>query len=284
MSTNVDLDKNLNKTKGIRNLVRYFEVVFKFKDIISFNSKISSDSTKEKSLSSSKMLILFFEIILDYYYKDKKVPIDYSSIEPLKIKSSIIKKIYKVNDVGDDDDDELFMKLFDLSEYMFKTVKKVLERTNEGFTKWEMEVESFNLSFDSVIYPNIDLLFYIIFYSVFAKDLREQLHKELRLSDIEYKIIERCGGKIVRDNDRVCNTKYISNTVYVDLTESKFDFISDKTRSFLEKIYSPIRVGTQSVIKQDFSLKKSDGVKVLLNILQELRVFNNRRRSRQDSI
>ena len=283
MNTNLDLDKNFSKTESIRNLVKYFEIVFKFTDIINFNSKISSNSTKRKSLSSSKMLILFFEIILDYYYKDRKVPIDYSSIEPLKIKINIIKKIYKVNevnDVNDVSDNELFIKLFDLSEYMFKTVKKVLERTNEGFTKWEMGSESFNLSFDSVIYPNIDLLFYIVFYSVFPKDLREQLHKELRLSDIEYKIIERCGGKIVRDNDRVCNTKYISNTVYVDLTESKFDFISDKTRSFLEKIHGPI----QSVIKPDFSLKKSDGVKVLLNILQELRVFNNRRRSRQDSI
>lgn len=279
-----------SKDKGIKDLIKYFEIYYKITDVISFQSK-EDQIFKTKSLSSSKMVILFVNIVLDFYYNNKTVPIDYSSNLSNDTKIKLMGKIYETSFETDlTDFKKLKIELFDLCDFMFKTLKKVLERIYDGFTKWKEEDESFNASFNTTIYPNIDLLLYLIFYTVFPDDLKILLHKELRISDIEYSIIKRCNDSIIRHNARVCNPNY-NGLIELSVAPNKFDFIADKDKSFFESI-SPSKLSPTKFLqkkenkntKSDFSLEKSDGARTLFSILLQIRTFNNRRRSRTDSI
>jgi hypothetical protein len=221
------------------------------------------------------MLILFFEIVLEYYHKKAYVPIDYSSTEPEKLKLKLIENIYKISYP---DHSDLFKKLFDLVDFMFKTIYKILTKIEDGYQKWDI-----NISLSSSIFPNLDILFYITFYTVFPQDLRDILHKELRLNDIEYKIIKKCNNQIIRGNSKICNTS--DAAIPVENNEfnfSKFDFISDEQKSFLQKFY-PIK-STFPKNLPEYPLNTLVGVMTLFSIVLKLRNFNNKRRSRMDSI
>jgi len=272
METNNFLDEK-TKNKGIKTLINYFEVKYKIIDIIKINSRMSKELIQTKSVSSSKMLFLFFEIVLDYYYKKAYVPIDYSSTESDEFKLKIIENIYK-NGYPD-----ILKKLFDLADFIFKTIYKILTKIEEGYDKWERTI---NLSLSSTIFPNLDILFYITFYPVFSQELRDILHKELRLNDIEYKIIKKCNDQIIRYNSRVCNEDSDENN-HIEINDfGKFDFISDEQKTFIQKL---------SLIKfklpknsPEYPLNTQDGAMILFSIVSRLRNFDKRRRSRQDSI
>jgi hypothetical protein len=265
------------KAKSIKVLIKYFEIKYKITEIIKINSKISKELIQSKSISSSKMLILFFEIVLNYYHKNAYVPIDYSSTESEKVKIKMIENIY---DIGYSD---LFKKLFDLADFMFKTIYKILIKIEEGYEKWDRTV---NISLSPTIFPNLDILFYITFYPVFPQDLRDVLHKELRLNDIEYKIIKKCNDQIIRYNSKICNTS--DNVISpVEINDfSKFDFISDEQKTFLQSLNLKLSPTKSKLPKniQEYHLNTQDGVMTLFSIISKLRNFDNRRKSRQDSI
>lgn len=260
-----------DKSRGIKDLIKYFEVVYEIKDIIKVDSKISHELIKQKSVSSSKMLILFFEVVLDYYYKIGSVPIDYSSTQSDKLKVKMVENIYKVSY------SDLFKKLFDLSDFMFKTIKSILIKIEQGYEKWDI-----NISLSSSIFPNLDILFYITFYPVFPQELRDILHKELRLNETEYKIIKKCNDQIIRGNSNVCNTSDDARSPIESNDFSKFDFISDEQKSFLQKI-SPTK-STFPKNLSEFPLNTQTGVMTLFSIVTKLRNFDKRRTSRMDSI
>jgi len=262
-----------NKSKNIKDLINYFEVIYEITDIIKVDSRISSDLTKQKSISSSKMLILFFELVLDYYYKTGSIPIDYSSTLPDKLKVKLVNNIYKI-DYPDSLAIDLFKKLFDLVDFMFKTIKSILIKIEQGYEKW---IRTFDISLSSSIYPNIDILFYITFYPAFSDALRDILHKELRLNDIEYKIIKKCNNQIIRHNSNICND---SNDF------SKFDFISDEQKSFLQNLDLKLFPTKSKLSKNlpEYPLNTQNGVMILFSIIIKLRNFDKRRKSRQDSI
>lgn len=264
-----------NKERGIKDLIKYFEVVYEISDIIKIDSRISTSLIKHKSFSSSKMLNLFFEIVLDYYHKKTNVPIDYTSTESDKVKLKVIQNIF---DLGYPD---LFKKLFDLADFMFKTIKKILIKINEGYDKWKRIVD---ISLSSTIYPNLDILFYITFYPVFPEELRDVLHKELRLDKTEYQIIKRCNSQILRQNSNVCN--YNNENFKIEIGDfSKFDFISDEQKTFLQNLKnaSPIKSKFHDNLPE-YPLNTQIGVMTLFNIILKLRHFGKRRRSRLDSI
>lgn len=262
-----------DKSRGIKDLIKYFEVVYEITNIIKIDSKISYDLIKQKSLSSSKMLILFFEVVLDYYYKIGSVPIDYSSTQPDKLKVKMVENIYKLGY------SDLFKKLFDLADFMFKTIKSILIKIEQGYEKW---VRTVNVSLSSSIFPDLDILFYITFYPVFSQDLRDILHKELRLNETEYKIIKKCNHQIIRGNSKVCNISDDSSNPIESNDFSKFDFISDEQKTFLQKIFP-----TKSIFPKnlpEYPLNTQTGVMTLFSIVTKLRDFDRRRRSRMDSI
>lgn len=265
------------KSKGIKGLIKYFETRYEITQIIKIDSRISNELIQSKSISSSKMLILFFEIVLDYYYKNTYVPLDYSSTKPEKLKLKLIENIYKIGYP------DLFKKLFDLADFMFKTIYKILTKIEEGYEKWDRTV---NISLSPTIFPNLDILFYITFYPVFPQDLRDILHKELRLNDIEYKIIKKCNDQIIRYNSKICNTS--DNVISpVEINDfSKFDFISDEQKTFLQSLNLKLSPTKSKLPKniQEYHLNTQDGVMTLFSIISKLRNFDNRRKSRQDSI
>jgi len=278
------LEKNTNdvsykqtKSKGITTLIKYFETKYEITDIIKIDSRISHDLIKQKSFSGSKMLTLFFEKVLDYYHKNSYVPIDYSSMEPVTLKLKLIENIYKL--ILEDIEPDLFKKLFDLVDFMFKTIKSILIKIEQGYEKW---IRSINTSLSSSIFPNLDILFYITFYPVFPEELRDVLHTELRLNETEYKIIKKCNDQIIRGNSNVCNTGDNSRSSIEINDFSKFDFISDEQKSFLQKI-SPTK-STFNNNLPEFPLNTQTGVMMLFSIILKLRNFQQRRKSRMDSI
>lgn len=264
-------DNSETKSKGIKTLIKYFETRYEINDIIKIDSRISKELIKQHSVSSSKMLILFFEIVLDYYHKNAYVPIDYSSTEPEKLKLKLIENIYKIGYP------DLFKKLFDLSDFMFKTIYKILTKIEDGYQKWDI-----NISLSSSIFPNLDILFYITFYPVFPQELKDILHKELRLNEVEYKIIKKCNDQIIRGNSKVCNTSDDAIIPTESNDFSKFDFISDEQKTFLQKI-SPTK-STFPKNLPEYPLNTQIGVMTLFSIISKLRNFDKRRRSRMDSI
>jgi len=270
-----------DKSKNIKDLINYFEVIYEITDIIKVDSRISIDLTKQKSISSSKMLILFFELVLDYYYKTGSVPIDYSSTRPDKLKVKLINNIYKI-DYPDSLAIDLLKKLFDLVDFMFKTIKSILVKIEQGYEKW---IRTFDISLSSSIYPNIDILFYITFYPVFSDALRDILHKELRLNDIEYKIIKKCNNQIIRHNSNICNDNNDNNNNKIN-DFSKFDFISDEQKSFLQNLNLKLSPTKSKLSKNipEYPLNTQNGVMILFSIVIKLRNFDKRRKSRQDSI
>lgn len=272
METNNSLDEK-TKNKGIKTLINYFEVKYKINDIIEIDSRISKELIQRKSVSSSKMLILFFEIVLDYYHKKEHVPIDYSSTESEKFKLKIIENIYKIGYP------DIFKKLFDLADFIFKTIYKILNKTEEGYDKWERTI---NISLSSTIFSNLDILFYITFYPVFPQELRDILHKELKLNDMEYKIIKKCNDQIIRYNSRVCNENSDENTIKIN-DFSKFDFISDEQKTFIQNLNLKLHP-MKSKNLPEYYLNTQDGVVTLFSIMSKLRSFDKRRMSRQDSI
>jgi hypothetical protein len=272
-----DFSHQQTNSKSIKGLIKYFEIKYKITEIIKINSKISKELIQSKSISSSKMLILFFEIVLNYYHKNTYVPIDYSSTESEKVKIKMIENIYKIGYP------DLFKKLFDLADFMFKTIYKILIKIEEGYNKWDRTV---NISLSPTIFPNLDILFYITFYPVFPQDLRDILHKELRLNDIEYKIIKKCNDQIIKGNSKICNTSDDAIIPAESNDFSKFDFISDEQKTFLQSLNLKLSPTKSKLPKniQEYHLNTQDGVMTLFSIISKLRNFDNRRKSRQDSI
>lgn len=261
----------IEKNKSIKSLIKYFETLYRMIDIVSIDTKISKGLIQQESFSSSEELVLFFKVVLDYYNKSGYVPIDYSSTEPDKFKIKIIKSIYDVQNLNSSNIkyQELFKKLFDMVDFMFKTIKKILIKINDGYEKWDKNTE---ISFTSVIYPNLDILFYITFYPVFPQDLRSILHEELGLDDTEYKIIKRCNDQIIRYNSKVCNDNQ-ENSNQIEINDfSKFDFISDEQKTFLQNLkLSNIKL---RLSESEYLLDSSKGVIRLFNIIIKLRSFN----------
>lgn len=202
------------KSRHIRTMIKYFETYYKI--------------TAQKS----KMLILFMSIVLNYY-KNKCVLIDYSSNISSKYKFKIMKDITQK---------QFSEKLFDLVDFMFKTIKKILDEININ----EINIDEIN------IYINVYILFYITFYSVFPQDLKDILSRELNLTDIENNIIKKCIQKTYNDDS------------------DKFNFISDNQKNFLQNLSTK---STNTIVNVK-TLNNHKSIIILFNIILKLRKIN----------
>lgn len=197
----------------MQTLLKYFEIKYNFKELIYFIKSDGLSNTKIYSISHSKVLQFFFNIILDYYYSHD-IQIDYNDKNiDNKIKSDIIKKLYPIIE------DNKAVKLFNMMDFMFSIFKKILINTNDGFIQW-VETIPTKLRLSATLLPNLDLFFYIIFINVFNDDLKNILKRELHISNLEYDIINKCHNIIIRNNNRICNISENSNKTDLSLSSS----------------------------------------------------------------
>jgi hypothetical protein len=181
---------------SIKQLIKYFEVKYTFRDTFNLTTKISDTMEESKSISQSKMLGIFIETVL-YYYSKNDLNVSPSNSDN-STKLAVMQLFNKRLDMT------LAVKLYDLLDFMFKTFKEILSIVRGGFIEWTTESDNVPLQFETTLIPNIDLMFYIIFMHKFPQELRSQLKQELRISDLDFTIAEKCNDVIIKDSS-ICN-------------------------------------------------------------------------------
>lgn len=257
----------------MESLIKYFDIKHDFKNIIQIEEK-SGDTVTTSSISKSQMLNVFCTNVLEYYYKND-IPLDYSDISVSdEIKDNIIKKVYPIIYQAKS------MKMFDLMDFMFKTLKKILLKIHKGYTLWMEQPDVTYLSFNMLIMPNIDILFYIIFINVFPEELKDILRRELRISPLEYKILSRCAGILIKNNQKICNLRTSEKSLAsspISLSSNiMFDSIKDKSKPLI----SMEQLSPTKKPKSNLYLDTPDGILMILKLFNDLRGFNARRRSK----
>lgn len=251
---------NIN-LKNIENFIKVFENKYNYITLLLFTEKLKDDLIKQYSISHIPMLQLFIGIILEYY-KDHDILLDYSDNNTTDIiKYNILKKV-------GDYSFEKSIKLFDLVDFMFQVMKKILVKSKKGFDIW---AEGKPLNFEQAISYDIDIYFYIVFINIFPEELKDILRKELNISSLEDNIIKKCNGIILKNNV-VCNImeKNVEKALYTQpiVLLSKFDdVVSEKSFDF-------------SIKPKPYSLDRREGIAMLLKIISMLRGFSNRRQSK----
>lgn len=247
-------------------VLKYFEIKHNIRDTLEFDEKVGN-AVHSFSISKSKILQVFFTTVLEYYYVNT-IPLDYSDESVSDdTKIAVMKKMYPSVPKS--------KHMFDLVDFMFKTFKRVLLRSHTGFLKWLAEPDVRPVQFAGILMPNIDLFFYVIFIQVFPEDLREMLRKELRIQDVEYNILNRCRGILIRNNARICNLKTSQHTALSSPVYSRLDIDSIKEKSSIS--FSPTKAA-----KEDLSLEKPGGLMMMIKLFNDLRQFSKRRSSLMD--
>lgn len=248
------------KLVDIENFIKLFETKYNYTELFSFNEKLKNDVVKHYSVSHIPMLQVFVGIILEYY-KDHDILLDYSDKDITDdIKYTMLKKVGNFSY-------EKSIQLFDLIDFMFKTMKKILIKSKKGFDIW---AEGKPLNFKQTISYDIDVYFYIVFINVFPEELKDILRRELHISSLEDKIIRKCYGVIIKNNV-VCNImKEDDKALYTQpiLISPKIDDISGQ------------QLFDFSFKSKPYSLDTREGIAMLLKIMSMLRGFSERRRSK----
>ena len=232
-------------------LIKYFEVKHDIKELIK----------EDEEISKSKKLNVFFKIILEYYY-NHDIPLDYTDMSvTINMKDIIIKRVYPVVY------NEKSIKMFDLMDFMFKTFKKIIKKTHLGYLD-SLGKFGQSFTFTRYIISSIDLFFYIIFIHVLPEELRYILRNELKLSNIEYKILNKCSDILIRENSKICDLR--NPEVYQTLSpiNDTLQIDSIKSKSTLYQLISKS--------SNDLSVEKSMGFMMLLKIFTDLRDFKDR--------
>lgn len=261
----------------IYKLIKFFEKKTNLSNILNFIIK-SKDVEENVSISSSKMVIHFFYIILNYYLIHD-FELDYNDTnfnEETKIK--IIEKALNKDMISN----EISLKIFNLIDFMFNQIKNVLTQIKNGF--WilnECVDEDFinktkcgdinvtnTLNYEKTIFPELDMLFYITFMFMFPTELKTQLKNELIISDCEYNILEKCKSMIIKNQSKISVCSVTKNICSEKVSQSNTEPVS-----FLSKIFKKEE-------KDYVELNSVSGILMLLSIFVKLRPFNKRRKSK----
>ena len=262
--------------RGVEAFLKFFEVKYRYSDIITFEEKLPGDTIRHVSISSIPMLQLFFKIILEYYYVHD-IPLEYSdkSISD-DIKLNLIKKIesYQTSLVETRQIiyKEKAVKMFNLVDFMFKIMSNILKKLQKGFNIWSVGKPSI-IRFETTLSNDIDLFFYIVFMHVFPDELRSVLKKELHISSLEDNIIHKCNGIIMKEG-KICKmvkSDWEEHPKTPSIPSSPIDAVSEDESYF--EFLSP----KKEVL---IPINKADGFATTLAILSKLRGFSERRRSK----
>lgn len=223
--------------------LKYFETKYNLKQVICLEEK-TDKCTKFSSISKLEEVQLLFTVIVDYYCKNE-IQLDYSdknvdNLSKYKIMQNVSQIMYK----------DKAIKLYDLLDFMFKSFINVIINSEIGFVEW-IESAPVRLRFDIAMTHNIHLFFYIIFFQVFPEELKTQIKKKLKISDLDYNIIGRCNGIIISNDKRICNI----NNMKVDESHDLFKFLTRKDET------------KNNYIK----LSSKNGITTLLNIFNILK-------------
>lgn len=281
----------------MNNLIKYFETLYQLSDLIYIYSppvykeyseleKLStseekteiSNVEKKYSLADDEKVVTFFKVVLDYYYQQDNIPLNHTAANVKEeTKAALIKRLpgYFTSEKFKNEEIKHLIEpiitgkaaqLYDLVDFIFVTLKKVLLNTKKGYNE-ALKVMSKNsqLDFRKEIY-NISMYLYITFIHVFPKELREQLKKSLKISDLDQKILDKCHGIIIRHNqERVCNIKredspttpLKSPLLDAEQEGELFDFLMDLPGKSMED-------------KPDIPLKSKYSIGMLVNIFSIL--------------
>lgn len=286
----------------IYKLVKFFE---KRSDLVNVLKYIIKYKNVEEyvSISSSKMVIQFFYIILNYYAKhDFDVSYNNTNINN-DVKIKIIEKllILKNNDKA--------LKIYNLLDFMFNEIKDILIEIKNGF--WilndcvnddfknkkkcgDLQINN-TLNYENILFPELDILFYIIFMFMFPKELKIELKKDLRITDCEYNILEKCKDLIIKNHSVCAISKNICpNQMSSQMTSQMSSQMSSPMSSppIASPIPIPISINSQVIPtsflskifkkeeKEYIELNSVYGILMLISIFTKLRPFNNRRVSK----
>jgi len=266
----------------MNSLIKYFETLHQLSDLLyiyspavhkeyseleklntSEEKSTISQVEKKYSLADDDKVIIFFKTVLDYYYRQPDIPLTHTASDVSnEVKAALIKKIpeYSLNYI------HKASKMYDLVDFIFVTLKKVLLNTKKGYNE-ALKVMSKNshLDFRKEIY-NISMYLYITFIHVFPTELRESLRKALKISDLDQKILDKCHGIIIRHNqERVCNIKKEDSptsplkSTFLDAEQEGelFDFLMDLPGKAMDD-------------KPDIPLKSKYSIGMLINIFSVL--------------
>jgi hypothetical protein len=259
-------------------LLKYFETLYKLSDVLygyselehkQYNQLEKIDTSEHKtiilnvekrySIADDEKVKKFFKTILDYYYHQDNIPLNHTSIDiKEEVKVALIKRVpdyYVIYNAK-------AIKMYDLMDYMFLTLKKVLLNTKKGYNEaLKVMGPNSHLDFRKEI-SNISMYLYITFIHIFPTDLRLLLKKTLHIDDLDQKIMDKCHGIIIRHNqERVCNIKRDDSPTspitspFLDAEQEykMFDFLIDLPGQSIDD-------------KPDIALKSKYSIGMLLNI------------------
>jgi hypothetical protein len=259
-------------------LLKYFETLYKLSDVLYGYGNIEHkqytqleklDTSEEKSvilnvekrysIADDEKVKKFFRTILDYYYQQDSIPLNYTATDiKEEVKAALIKRVADYSVIYN----AKAAKMYDLMDYMFLTLKKVLLNTKKGYNEaLKVMGPNSHLDFRKELH-NISMYLYITFIHAFPTDLRLLLKKALRIDDLDQKIMDKCHGIIIRHNqERVCNIKrddsptspVKSPLVDAEQESKMFDFLIDLPGQSIDD-------------KPDIALKSKYSIGMLLNI------------------
>ena len=264
----------------MESLLKYFEAKHDFRNVITFDTKLSRDVIQHVSISKVPMIQVFFNTVLEYYYRHD-IPLEYTdtSISSTQ-KANLIKKVESFSVIYE----EKGKQMFDLIDFIFKIFKKFLDRCRNGFEKWILESPA-PLKFETVLLPNIDVCLYILFLQVFPEELKDKLRTELHISDLEHRILNRCHGIIVKNSLKICNLKRKESPVSsspVSTSDIHIDDVKedDDNMGLFDFLKLPSYVKKTRESISEYNIDTYEGITMLLLLFNDLRPFNLRRRSK----
>ena len=262
-------------------LLKYFETLHKLSDVLYMYSapehkqyaqltkldtsedKFISQVEKKYSIADDDKVNKFFTTVLDYYYHQDTIPLNYTVTDINdELKAALIKRIPNYSIIYN----AKAAKMYDLLDFIFTTLKKVLLNTRIGYDNaLKMMKKDSHLDFRKELH-NISMYLYVTFVHLFPNDLRLLLKKALHVDDLDQKILDKCHGMIIRhNNERVCNIKRVdsptsplkSSFLDAEQVTSVFDFMVDLP-------------GTSYEDKPDIALRSKYSIGMLLNIFSIL--------------
>lgn len=242
--------------KNVVKLLKFMDSKHKIKEIYSKQN----ENEFIQSTSSDELILLYFTIILDYYYEQGTIPVQTVKYYDISIEDNT--RVVLIKDIFPKCTENFAINIFNKIDLMYDIIKTVLHRVQSGFkNNKECNV---TLS-DTSLFLNLDLLFYIVFYSTLPNQLNRILADKLHImSDVEKKILEKCS-EYIKDN-KIC-TKVINISL---------DELSDKLKCKKTVLSSIAKMSPTHFDEKFIDLKTPSGIFILIKIFTDLRSFHNK--------
>ena len=255
--------------KSIEQLLKYMDSKHHIKDILCNYQDCGSYGVLS---NGNKMLVIFFKTIVNVYLKHGRTPTEsYSDDSVTNDEKCKIMDNVSANRT-------FAIRMYNTIDYMYLIIKNVLKKIVKGFVKLKSCGEKMILTLENSVRPDLDLLFYIVFYNSFSPVLKRCLKQNLKiLSDVETKIFEKCSRGYIVSETKETNER---SEHYAICNVS--DKNSEDIRSEMKCVDSVIDTFTRYISKdtdntKQVSLSDPVGVYLLVKLFLNLRNFASRK-------